>query len=176
MRYGKRNTLSRMVLAQINITYQDIVDNLAAAGLTTASASINPVSIPVRVNVYGGPHRCRIAGLQVQSGDTNTTTNLFVPQIITINSSRFDLQGQAFPGFVVANKADGDPSLAGHREFNIQNIGGNLDIILAIEQLGTTAGTTAGLTHPYVQFNGSWLQARFAYLILTLDLQKIEDY
>jgi hypothetical protein len=166
-----------MVLAQIVITYQDLLDNVSAAGITMNSSSVNPISVPVRVNVYGGPHRCRITGIQVQSGDTNTTTNLFVPQLITVNSSRFDLQGQSFPGFVIANKTSGDPSLAGHREFNIQNIGGNLDISLAIEQLGTTAnGTTAVLTHPYIQYVGSWTASRFAYLILTLDLQKIEDY
>jgi hypothetical protein len=172
----EKETLSRMVLAQITITYQDILDNVAAAGLTINSPSLQNVSIPVRVNVYGGPHRCRITGIQVQSGDTNSVTNLYVPQLITINSSRFDLQGQAYPGFVIANTSSGDPSLAGHREFNIQNIAGNLDIILNIKQLGTTAGATSALTSPYVQFNGSWLQSNFAYLILTIDLQKIEDY
>jgi len=148
---------------QLTIYWSDLVAANAGVG---ALPSITPITISNQVNLYGGRYRAHISGFQCYSGHHTANHPLPSPQVINVSSSKFQLQGNGEQGITFSNTWCGDSSLAGHREFIIESIAGNIDLTLYIQQFGDSSGNP-----PYVNNNFTWTAAEFAYILLSLDLE-----
>jgi hypothetical protein len=168
-----------MVLVQFTITYDDVIGSAQKVnqnitiqpGDTTKPSFSNPVTILVPTALNAGRYKAIISGLEIASGPVNTTTFAFQPQIITVSSSCFQFPANGSQGLEFSNngvfcKSD----ITGNKEFLI-NIGtGQIDLTMAIAQLGTFTGSQA--VPPWALApSATWATAQFAYILLTLDVQ-----
>jgi hypothetical protein len=155
-------------LLQFSVEWSDLVAVNASLGSAT---SITPVTVRKQVNLYGGRYKARISGFQVYSGHHTANHPLPSPQIINISSTKFQIPGNGEPGLSFSNTWCGDCSLAGHREFIIDSVAGGVDLTLTIQQLGDASGNP-----PYVNYTaGTWTNAEFGYIILSLSLEECDS-
>jgi hypothetical protein len=153
-----------MVLVQLSIYWSDLLAANAGAGALT---SLTPITVSNQVNLYGGKYKAKIVGWQCYSGHHTANHPLPAAQLINISSSKFLFRGNGEQGMWFSNTWCGDSSIGGVREFEINTISGTIDLTLSIQQFGTAAVDTP----PYVNFNaGTWTQAEFAYVLLTLEI------
>lgn len=149
---------------QLSIYWSDLVASNAGIG---ALPSLTPVTVRNQVNLYGGRYKAHISGFQIYSGHHTANHPLPSPQIINLNSSKFQFQANGEPGISFSNTWCGDCSLAGHREFIVDTVGGNIDLTILLQQFGDASGAP-----PYVNYNaGTWTNAEFAYILLSLSLE-----
>ena len=146
------------MIYQIVINWDDI-----SAG--AALPSLTPVTINKAINLYDGAYNCEIVGfnyVDIKEKLNNASTN----QIININSSRFSFPAQAQQGIYFSNRADHvQTDLNKPRGLFINNIGGNLDLSISVQQFN------ANRTKNNV---ATWNDTGFNFLILTLDLEKCQ--
>lgn len=169
-----------MVLAQFIITLDDILNNSnetpngsTMIPITSTSTSYNnPATVIRQVNLYGGRYRVRVDNCTIYSGATNVTTYFFNPQIININSSKFHFPGGGSPGINFSNNnATVQGGIAGHREFEMNDLNGNIDLTISISQYGQNVNANpAAVVAPFtIDKTATWASAQFSYLLLTLE-------
>jgi len=169
-----------MVLAQFIITLDDIYNNANETTngftmtpvLSTAVYYNNPATVVRQVNLYGGRYRVRVDNATIYSGATNTTTYYFNPQIININSSKFHFPAGGSAGLNFSNNnASVQGSIAGHREFEMNDLNGNIDLSISISQFGQNVNAnTAAVNAPFtIDKTATWASAQFSYMLLTLE-------
>lgn len=146
------------MLYQIVIKWDDIA---AAAALPSNS----PITVLKNINLYQGAYKGNVVGFTyVDNLSRNESAVNHV--LINVNSSRFSFPANANQGLFLCSKSDNvDPHLKGHHCFEINNVGGNIDFQLSLQQFN--ANRT-------VNNAGTWNTSGFLFLILDLDLEKIE--
>ena len=171
-----------MPIAQFLITWDDLVNNanesqygMTVNAITGASTSYNNVATLIRpLGLVAGKYRVRVDGFEAFSGYYNNTSYNQNPQTIQINSSRFAFRAGGTPGLVFANNGWGQiNTIKGHREFEMNYPGGNIDLSISVNQYGTNinAGVNA-VAPPYIiDKSATWTSAAFAYCILTLNFE-----
>ena len=118
------------MLIQFLITWDDIQ-------AFTAATSITPITVLKNVNLYGGPYRARVTGFNWldNRSDGVAAAN---QDIININSSKFNFPASASQGLLFTNRNEHvNPSIRGHLPFIINNIVGNLDLSIYVQQFST---------------------------------------
>ena len=148
------------MLIQFIITWDDIQAN-------TAATSITPITVLKNVNLYEGPYRARITGFNWldNKSDAVAAANQV---IININSSKFNFPASANQGLNFTNRNEHvNPSIRGHLPFVINNIVGNLDLNIAVQQFTTASRLKDNAA--------TWNATGFIAMILTLDIEKIEE-
>jgi hypothetical protein len=169
-----------MPLVQIVITWDEIVSAIGGIG-NIANASNIPITFQRQVNLYGGPYRAKVDGVNFKSGDINTTTYEFNPQLLILSSSKFVFPASGVNGLFFSNAYYGaDPCVKGHREFNINNLTGNIDITIQLNQYGTGFAPASyaqnAIVAPYTLNAGAtWQQSNLAFLTLELDVDPINE-
>ena len=174
-----------MPLVQFTITYDDLLNNsnetnngFTTAPITASQTSWNNVAtVSLQCNLYGGAYKVRVDGIQVFSGAYNITTYAQNPQIININSSLFHFPGGGSPGLQSSNNYWNNTPLAGHREFEINTINGQMDLSISISQFGQSinAGVNAVVAPWTIDKTATWGSANFGYLVLSLWVESVED-
>jgi hypothetical protein len=175
-----------MPLVQFTISYDDLLNNanetsngFTSVPITAGQTSWNNAATVVRqCNLYGGAYRVRVDGIQVYSGAYNVTTYAQNPQIININSSLFHFPGGGSQGIQSSNNFWNNAApLAGHREFEINTINGQLDLSIMISQYGTNINAnTAAVVAPWtIDKTATWASANFGFIVLSLWVEQIED-
>lgn len=146
------------MLIQFIVTWDDIV-------AYTGQPSNIPISILKNVNLYEGPYRARITGfnwLDNRSDGVSATNQ----DIININSSKFNFPASASQGLFFTNRNEHvNPSIRGHLPFVINNIVGNLDLNISVQQFAVNR---------LKDNTATWNDTGFIALILTLDIEKEE--
>lgn len=148
------------MLIQFVITWDDIQAN-------TALTSLTPITVLRNVNLYEGPYRARITGFNWldNRSDGVAAAN---QDIININSSKFNFPASANQGLYFTNRNEHvNPSIRGHLPFVINNIVGNLDLNITVQQF-TSATRLKDNT-------ATWNDTGFIAMILTLDIEKCEE-
>ena len=148
------------MLIQFIITWDDIQTN-------TAATSITPITVLRNVNLYEGPYRARITGFNWldNKSDAVAAANQV---IININSSKFNFPASAAQGLNFTNRNEHvNPSIRGHLPFVINNIVGNLDLNITVQQFTTATRLKDNAA--------TWNATGFIAMILTLDIEKCEE-
>jgi hypothetical protein len=148
------------MLIQFIITWDDIQAN-------TAATSITPITVLRNVNLYEGPYRARITGFNWldNKSDAVAAANQV---IININSSKFNFPASAAQGLNFTNRNEHvNPSIRGHLPFIINNIVGNLDLNITVQQFTTATRLKDNAA--------TWNATGFIAMILTLDIEKCEE-
>jgi hypothetical protein len=144
------------MIYQIVITWDDI-----SAG--SALTSLTPVTVNKTINLYDGIYKAEIVGFNfVDTKDkaNSATSNL----LINLNSSRFSFPAQAQQGLFFSNRMDHvQTDLNKPRELIVNNVGGNLDLSMSVQQFNVNRTKNNAAT---------WNDTGFNFLILTLDLEK----
>ena len=175
-----------MPIAQFIVTWDDIVNNAneSTNGFTTMpitgamTSYNNPAIVSRQVNLYGGKYRVTVDGFHIDCGAINTTSYMMNSQIININSSKFHLSGSGSPGLNFTNNTyNAMPDLKGCREFEINSPSGQLDLSITISQFGQNVNANVGaVVSPYtIDKTATWTSANFAYFILTLNFEELND-
>lgn len=169
-----------MVLVQFVITLDDITNGATVSNsgytitaINPASASYNnPAVVNRYLNLHAGRYLAFVDGMTLVSGAVNTTTTQHNPQLITLDSSRWSFPGGntglSFPNSSEHNMSD----VKGRRPFEIEFGGGNMDISVEITQFGQNinVGPAAVISPWTIDKTATWSSARFAYILLSLDL------
>jgi hypothetical protein len=172
-----------MVLVSFIITLDDVLGNAGAyqSGGSTVTAraggdsSLLPVTVVRNCNLNSGVYKATVEGMQIASGELNTTTFAYAPQLINISSPSFQFPGNAIQGMNFANNANFTHSdVGGRREFLV-NVGqGNIFINMFIAQFG--AGIAGAIVAPYtLSTTLTWTRSNFAYMILSLNLENCDN-
>ena len=148
------------MLIQFLITWDDIQ-------AFTAATSITPITVLKNVNLYGGPYRARVTGFNWldNRSDGVAAAN---QDIININSSKFNFPASASQGLLFTNRNEHvNPSIRGHLPFIINNIVGNLDLSIYVQQFSTVTRLKDNAA--------TWNDTGFIAFILTLDIEPCDD-
>jgi hypothetical protein len=148
------------MLIQFVITWDDIQAN-------SASTSITPVTVLRNVNLYQGPYKARITGFNWldNKADAVAAAN---QTIINVNSSKFNFPASASQGLFFTNRNEHvNPSIDGYLPFVINNIVGNLDLNISVQQFTTLTRLKNNVA--------TWNDTGFIAMILTLDIERCED-
>ena len=148
------------MLIQFLITWDDIQAN-------TAATSITPITVLRNVNLYGGPYRARVTGFNWldNKSDGVAAANQV---IINVNSTKFNFPAASIQGLLFTNRNEHvNPSIRGHLPFMINNIVGNLDLSISVQQFTTATR----LKDPAA----TWNATGFISMILTLDIEPCND-
>ena len=148
------------MLIQFLITWDDIQAN-------TAVTSITPITVLRNVNLYGGPYRARVTGFNWL--DNKPDAVAAVNQvIINVNSTKFNFPASASQGLLFTNRNEHvNPSIRGHLPFIINDIVGNIDLSISVQQFTTLTR----LKDPAALWNATG----FISMILTLDIEPCND-
>lgn len=176
----------KMVLAQFIITLDDILNNAnetpngyTITPITSSQTSWNnPATVVRQVNLYGGRYRVKVDNMTIYSGATNVTTYYFNPQIININSSKFHFPGGGSPGLNFSNNnASVQGGIAGHREFEMNDLNGTIDLSISISQYGQSVNANpAAVVAPFtIDKTATWASAQFSYILLTLEFTVMDS-
>jgi len=147
------------MLIQFVITWDDIATNGALTSKT-------PITVLRDVNLYEGPYRARITGFNWLDNlsDGIAAVN---QDIININSSKFNFPASANQGLYFTNRNEHvNPSIRGHLPFVINNIVGNLDLVISVQQFASATRLKDN--------TATWNDTGFIAMILTLDIEKME--
>jgi dTDP-D-glucose 4,6-dehydratase len=147
------------MLIQFVITWDDIAANAALTSKT-------PITVLRDVNLYEGPYRARITGFNWLDNlsDGIAAVN---QDIININSSKFNFSASSNQGLFFTNRNEHvNPSIRGHLPFVINNIVGNLDLVISVQQFNADRTKNN---------NATWNNTGFIAMILTLDIEKCEE-
>jgi len=147
------------MLIQFIVTWDDIQAN-------TAATSITPITVLRNVNLYEGKYRARITGFNWldNKSDAVAAANQV---IINVNSSKFNFPASASQGLFFTNRNEHvNPSIRGHLPFYIDNIVGNLDLVISVQQFTTATRLKDNAA--------TWNATGFIAMILTLDIEKEE--
>lgn len=147
------------MLYQVQITWDDISSSSALTSLT-------PVSVIRPINLYDGLYKGKVIGFSYLDNLPNgvAASN---QTLVNINSSRFSFPAQGGQGLWFTDRMDHvDPHIKGDHCFMVNNIGGNLDFQITIQQFNDNRTKNN---------NGTWNTSGFLALILTLDLEKVEQ-
>lgn len=146
-----------MPVAQITIRSATLTEGLNR--WNTANTSLTPFTAYPQINL-AGRYRCRLLGIN-WCDTLGATTAAANNAIVTIDSStwRFPANGQR--GFQFTNKTD-HIQLTGPDcpYWEILSTGATMDIIVSVQQSVDAA---------------TWLTLGFQFLILTLDLEKVDE-
>jgi len=148
------------MLIQFVITWDDIQAN-------SASTSITPVTVLRNVNLYQGPYKARITGFNWldNKADGVAAAN---QTVINVNSSKFNFPASASQGLFFTNRNEHvNPSIDGYLPFVINNIVGNLDLNISVQQFTTLTRLKNNVA--------TWNDTGFIAMILTLDIERCED-
>jgi hypothetical protein len=145
------------MLYQIVINWDDIAPGAALTSLT-------PITINKSINLYDGQYQGNIVGCTyVTAKDKNTSASN--NNLLNISSSRFSFPASSQKGFFVSNRADHvQTDLQGPRCFLIDNIGGNLDISLYVQQFNNDRTKNNAAT---------WEDTKINTIIISLDINKL---
>ena len=132
----------------------------------SANTSLTEITITRDINLYGGPYKCRVVGFTYCDNLPNAVA-ASNQDIIQIKSSKFVFPAFAQQNLLFTNRTDHvNPSIKGHFEFRIDSIAGDIDLTISIKQfLDTRVANPAG----------TWNTAGFLALILSLDIEPLED-
>lgn len=144
------------MIYQFIITWDDI-----SAG--SALASLTPVTVNKSINLYDGCYNAELVGFcYIDTKDKNATASNSV--LININSSRWSFPAQANQGLWLSNRADHvQTDLNKPRCFTINNVGGNMDLSLVVQQFNNNRTKNNAAT---------WNDSGMVSLIITLDINK----
>lgn len=176
--------ISKMVLLQFTISNDDLLGNTARLGNNisvvaygNATLSSVPCSILAPTSLNSGKYRAKLAGLEIVSGAVNGVSLAFQPQILLLQSSAFQFRNNGTQGLTFSNNGQyAQPCVVGNREFEINIGSGLIDLSLQIYQFGNFTGGQNLAVSPWnlapVQ---TWVNAQFAYFILTLDIENYDS-
>ena len=175
-----------MPIVQFVVTYDDLLNNQneTSNGFTTVPITAaqttynNPATVNRPCNLYGGRYKARVDGFHIETGAFNTTTYAQNPQIAYISSSlfHFPANGQSQLAFTT-NSYNINSDISAHREFEINNINGNVDLTFSLSQFGQNVNANvAAVNAPFtIDKTATWGSAQFAYLILTLHVEQMDS-
>jgi hypothetical protein len=128
----------------------------------SASTSLTEITITRDINLYGGPYKCRIAGLSYADNLAGgVAADNFT--IIQMKSSKFVFPAQTVQNIQFINRSEHtQPWLKGDMEFIVDAMAGDIDLTITAQQFLTTRLPNVA---------GTWNQTGFICLILTLDIQ-----
>jgi len=156
-----------MPIAQITIT---VGDNNAAFNSGSVT-SLTPITVQKQVNL-AGRYRARLLGINYCDA-TAAGTAVAANMIVTVDSSTWQFPGNGQRGFQFSNKTD-HIQLTGPDapHWEIRNTGANMDISISVQQFLTNGTAPSG---PKLDNAAFWSATTFIFLILTLDLEKIDE-
>jgi len=147
------------MLYQIVVNWDDI-------SAFTANTSLTPVTIIKPINLYDGAFKGKIVGFTYLDNKANAVA-ADNQTLVNISSSRFSFPASAQQGVWFTNRMEHvDPHIKGHHDFVINNIAGNIDINIIVQQFNVDRTKNNA---------GTWNNTGFLSLILTLDIEKIEQ-
>jgi hypothetical protein len=157
-----------MPIAQITIT---VGDNNAAFNSGSVT-SLTPITVQKQVNL-AGRYKARLLGINYCDATGTSGTAVANNMIVTVDSSTWQFPGNGQRGFQFSNKTD-HIQLTGPDapHWEIRNTGANMDISISVQQFLTNGTAPSG---PKLDNAAFWSATTFIFMILTLDLEKIDE-
>lgn len=162
-----------MPIAQITVRLDD-----NANFISTAITSLTPVTVQKQVNL-AGRYKARLLGINYCDATSSGAGTIANNMIVTVDSSTWQFPGNGQRGFQFSNKTD-HIQLTGPDapHWEIRNTGANMDISISVQQFKLVAAVVGPPAVP--AFNSIdnaafWSATQFVFMILTLDLEKIDE-
>jgi len=163
-----------MPIAQITVRLDD-----SATFSSNSITSLTPITVQKQVNLVGR-YRARLLGVNycdlTAAGATVAANN----QLVTVDSSTWQFPSNGQRGFQFSNKTIHIQIQGPDAPYwEIRNTGANMDISISVQQFQQITAPVVG--PPAVPaVNGidnaaMWSSTQFIFMILTLDLEKIDE-